>query len=182
MRGGATTVYVIINGSFGVGKTSVARELRSLVPGATVFDPEKVGFVLQRLPGYRRSDFQHLRTWRRLTVLGARWIGALRPVVIIPMAFSEVSYLHEIRSRLASPGRPVLHFCLTAPLQVIRERLAARGEPEQDPRWSWVHRRAAECCAAHASSAFAPHVPTAGITPATIAATLAARVEGESGA
>jgi predicted kinase len=169
-------VYILINGSFGVGKTSVARELRAMLPGSIVFDPEAIGFVLKRLPGYRHSDYQHSKLWRRSSVLGAKLAGIGRRAVIIPMAFSQPGYLAEIRAALGSNGGRVLHFCLVAPLSVIRERLAKRGEPASDPRWSWVHRRAAECCAAHESAAFAVHIPTVGLSPAAIAAMLATEI------
>jgi predicted kinase len=165
--------YVLINGSFGVGKTSVARELRLALPSSIVFDPEIIGFVLKRLPGYRYSDYQHSKLWRRLSVLGAKLAGIRHRAVIIPMTFSQLSYLEEVLTALGSNGRPVCHFCLVAPVSVIRERLAKRGEPFGDSRWSWVHRRAGECCAAHESPDFATHVVAVGVGPAAIAATLA---------
>ena len=175
-------MHLLINGAFGIGKSTVARELRSLLPRSVIFDPEWVGLTLQRLPGYRASDFQHLAAWRSLTVAGARVVGSVRSPVIIPMAFSESAYLQQVRSGLARSGRPVLHFCLTAPLEVIRERLAARGEALHDPRYAWVHRRAAECWAAHRASDFAVHVRTEGRSPAAIAAEIAACSRHEAGA
>lgn len=60
-------MYVLLNGAFGVGKTTVAHELSRQLPGAAIFDPEWIGFVLRRLPGYARSDYQHLASWRRLS-------------------------------------------------------------------------------------------------------------------
>ncbi|MDD9946397.1 MAG: AAA family ATPase [Myxococcales bacterium] len=173
-------MYVLLNGAFGVGKTTVARALRGKLASATLFDPEWVGLALMRLPGYARSDFQHLSAWRRLSVLGARVFAATREVVIIPMAFSELRYLDEVRSGLAASRRPVLHFCLTAPLDVVRARLAARGEPAGDPSWAWVHRRAEECCLAHAAPAFAVHVPTEDATPEALAEQLAERITARS--
>jgi hypothetical protein len=164
-----------LNGAFGIGKTTVARELCRLLPRAALFDPEWIGFVLRRLPGYRRSDYQELATWRRGTVLGARAFGLARPCVVVPMAFSDAEVLTEIRGGLAASGRPVLHFCLVAPLETVRARLAARGEAAGDPRHAWVYRRAAECVAAHAHDAFATHVPAVG-TPDQIADELAARI------
>jgi predicted kinase len=169
-------MFVLINGAFGVGKTSVARELRSRVRGSVIYDPEPIGVVLQRVPRRRVSDFQHLAAWRRLTVAAARTLAALRSPVIIPMTFTEIAYLEEVRAGLARSGRPVRHFCLTAPLDVVRDRLARRGEPQGDPRWAWVHRRAEECCAAHQSASFATHVSTDVRTPSDVAADLAARI------
>jgi predicted kinase len=130
-------MFVLLNGAFGVGKTSVARELRPLVPGSVIYDPEPVGVVLQRVLR-PVSDFQDLALWRRLTVTAARTLGAVRSPVIIPMTFSNADYLNEIRVGLSRSGHPVLHFCLTAPLDVIRERLTRRGEPMGEPRWAWA--------------------------------------------
>lgn len=168
-------MYVFLNGAFGVGQTTVARELRTLLSGA-IYDPELIGLLLQRLPGRSRSDFQHFPSWRRLTIAGAKAAGAIHRIVIIPMAFSERAYLEEVRSGLLGGTRPVVHFCLTAPYAVVRERLAGRGEPEVDGRVSWVHRRAKECCAAHEDPAFRVHIPTAGRPARAVADEIAARI------
>ena len=45
-------MYVLINGAFGIGKSAVARELRTLLPGSVIFDPEWPGFAF----GACRSD------------------------------------------------------------------------------------------------------------------------------
>jgi len=170
-------VFILVNGAFGIGKTTVARRLCALLPRALLFDPEWIGFVLKRLPGYDASDFQHLAAWRRSAMLGARAFGLVAPTVVVPMAFSEPAYLDAVRSGIAASRRPVRHFCLIAPIDVVTARLEDRGEPADDPRWAWVHRRAAECCAAHASRTFAEHVPATG-TPEEIAADLVARLGG----
>jgi predicted kinase len=169
-------MYIMINGAFGVGKTTVARELRNLLPGSCIFDPEKIGVGMMYLPGYRASDFQHLRSWRKLALFGARLAGRLHNTVIIPMAFSEVQYLHEVKVGIASPTRPVLHFCLTAPLAVVESRLAARGEIKGEPAWEWVYRRAAECCVAHENAAFAVQLPTEHLQPRAVAEEVLAQV------
>lgn len=162
-------MYVIVNGAFGVGKTTVARALAARLPGAVLFDPEWIGFVLKRMPGYRHSDFQHLASWRPLTILAGRAVGVFASHVVVPMAFSDPAYLREVRDGLAAGSREVHHVCLTAPLDVVRARWAARGEPADDPRFAWVHRRALECCAAHQRSEFAVHVPTEGTQPEALA-------------
>jgi len=97
-------------------------------------------------------------------------------LVIIPMTFSNESHLNEIRTGLGRAGHEVRHFCLRAPLGIVRARLAGRGEAPGDPRSSWVHQRAEECCVAHASNAFRVHVSTAGRSPAEIAADIAAEL------
>lgn len=170
-------MFILLNGAFGIGKTAVARELRSRLSGSAIIDPERIGFVIQRLPGYHRSDFQHVAAWRRLTIAWGRLAHRARGTVVIPMAFSEPAYLSEVRDGLAATGHSVLHFCLTAPLSVVQERLASRGEPASDPRWSWVHRRAAECCEAHERPEFEIRVPTAGLKPDDIGSRIVALVD-----
>jgi len=170
---GGQPIYVLVNGAFGIGKTSVAKELRLQLPDAVTLDPERIGFILQRLPGYSRSDFQDLPAWRRLTVASAWVLGCLRRIVVIPMAISELAYLDEIRTGLAATGRPVLHYCLVAPLAEVRRRLASRGEAYDDPRWAWVYRRAAECCDVHAGVEFRKHVRAADRSPRDIASEIA---------
>jgi predicted kinase len=169
-------MFILLNGSFGIGKSTVARELRAVIPGAAIFDPEPIGLVLMHLAFRRVSDFQDLARWRRWTVLGARVTAVYRSTVIIPMAFSSVAYLDEIEHGLRATGRPVRHFCLTAPLEVVQQRLAGRGEPQHDPRFAWPHRRAIECVEAHQSARFSEHVPTASRSPSEIAADIVARL------
>jgi predicted kinase len=169
-------MFVLLNGSFGIGKSTVARELRSAIPGSAIFDPEPIGLILMPLALRRVSDFQHLPRWRRLTVLGARAVAAYRSTVIIPMAFSELAYLDAVRHGLSLTGRPVHHFCLTAPLEVVRQRLIGRGERADDPKSAWVHRRAAECVDAHRSHRFAVHIPTESQSSSAIAADIASRL------
>ena len=63
-------MIVWINGAFGAGKTTTARELIDLIPNSTLFDPEVIGGALaQLLPPKRLAevgDFQDLPIWRRL--------------------------------------------------------------------------------------------------------------------
>lgn len=170
-------MFILINGSFGIGKSTVARELRAALPGAAVYDPEPIGLVLMRLAFQPVSDFQDLHRWRRWTILAARAVAAYRPTVIIPMAFSNLSYLDEIKHGLALTGRPVRHFCLTAPLEIVQQRLAGRGHAVDDPMCAWVHRRAIECVAAHRATHFAEHVPTESRSPSEIAGGIVARLD-----
>jgi hypothetical protein len=69
-------MVVLLNGSFGVGKTTVARLLRSSWAGSVVYDPEWCGLALMRLPrsvtGGRADDFQDMALWRKSVISGAR--------------------------------------------------------------------------------------------------------------
>src|SRR5262245_62039840 len=96
-------MIVLINGSFGVGKTTIAKLLRNSLPGSAIYDPEWVGFVLRRLPkwiklkGAGSDDYQDIVLWRRSAVAGVRLfrLFASGPI-IVPMAFSRRDYFDEI--------------------------------------------------------------------------------------
>jgi hypothetical protein len=169
-------LIVFVNGAFGIGKTTVAARLRERVPGSAIFDPERLGYVLRRLPGWvplegrGTDDYQDLPLWRRGSVRGIRLVRAFRPVVIVPMAFSNPGTLQEFVSGVRRFDPAVRHFCLTAPLAVVRERLERRGPTE------WMLRRAAECCAAHRSAEFSEHIATERLTAEQVAAEIEARM------
>ena len=171
-------MIVLLNGAFGVGKTSVARELRGRLPGSAIFDPEHVGWVLQRLPrwlpvqGLGGGDFQDIPAWRRLSIRGVAGLRRVRSTVIVPMAFSNPAYLQELTAGVARRD-PDLHvFCLRASLDTIHARLGRRGHDNG----GWARRRAAECVLAHRDPAFGDPVDTEGRSVGEIAADLCARV------
>ena len=148
-------MIVLLNGALGVGKTTVARLMVARMPRSILFDPELIGFVLQRFT--RVEDFQDLRLWRRLTIFGLRITRLFFPNVIVPMAISNPAILEELRAGIARFEPRVLHYCLIAPLEVIHERQSHRHVDARDA--AWQHRRAAECCAAHNAREFAVHIP-----------------------
>ena len=177
-------MIVLLNGAFGVGKTSVAAELRRQLPGSAVFDPEHVGWVLRRLPrwipfdGADTDDYQDMPAWRRWSVRGAVAVRRFRRTVVVPMAFTNAAYLSEVTTGLLLRD-PDLHvFCLRAPLAVVHARLDGRGH-DAGP---WVRRRAAECVEAHRDGdpAYGEPVDTEGRSPAEIAADIRARVSSGS--
>jgi len=45
-------MIVIVNGAFGVGKTTVANLLRAKLRNTAVFDPERIGYVPRRLRAF----------------------------------------------------------------------------------------------------------------------------------
>jgi hypothetical protein len=60
-------LIIWLNGTFGAGKTTTARELARIMPNARLFDPEMVGYLLMEyLKDHDFSDFQELPPWRTL--------------------------------------------------------------------------------------------------------------------
>src|SRR6185437_10613438 len=100
MRG--IQMIIMINGAFGVGKTSVATELLQELDGFMLFDPEEVGFMLRnvipndcKLPEERTGDFQDLHMWRSLTVKVAEELQqTYNKNLIVPMTIYNKDYFH----------------------------------------------------------------------------------------
>ena len=160
-------MIVVINGSFGVGKTTVAKLLREALPGSAVYDPEWVGLALMRLPkwvglkGAGTDDFQDIALWRRLTVVGVRLFrrfGSGR--LIVPMTFSHRAYLDEVIDGIRRHDPETRIFCLRAGLPTVRKRLAGRGTKLEGPGSEWMARRIVECAEAHRDPHFGEPVET----------------------
>ena len=126
-------MIVWLNGTFGAGKTTTAAELQTLMPGARVFDPETVGYMLMaNLADRPVSDFQHWPAWRTLVVATAaelaRYTG--QPL-IAPQTVLSRSYLREIVAGLQAVGLPVFHVVLDADDRALRSRIEACDEARQ---------------------------------------------------
>ena len=85
-------MILLINGSLGVGKTTVGRILRQRIAGSVLYNPEWAGSVLMRLPiqfkGSGTDDFQDIDLWRKSVVSGIKIFRSIaRDTVIVPMAF-----------------------------------------------------------------------------------------------
>ncbi len=135
-------MVVFINGSFGVGKTTLATQLVEQIPGAVLFDPEIVGSQIHRVLGRVRpvDDFQDYRLWRWMTVFLIK--RQKSPCVVVPMTIVDPVYFEQTIRRLPDAH----HFALEAREEEIRRRLEARG-PEYGPdTWAWV--RVERCCQA----------------------------------
>jgi AAA domain len=117
-----------INGSFGAGKTTLAGELRRRCPGALLYDPEQVGFMLRDVvPPALSGDFQDLRAWRLLVVETGRVLTEqYGRLIITPMTVVNPAYAQEIFDGLAAYGVPVRHFFLKVPAARLRERISAQ--------------------------------------------------------
>src|ERR1700728_2530967 len=96
-----------INGGFGAGKTSLAKELCGRLPDAVLFDPEDVGYTLWKWlrPA---GDFQDLPSWRELVVATALSLRRHHTdTLIVPMTLIRDGYLAEIFGGLAGAGEEV---------------------------------------------------------------------------
>lgn len=164
-------MIVLINGPFGVGKTTVANELSYTIPESHIFDPEELGRPALEVtkgilsPEEATDDFQDIRLWEALlidTALRLREIYSKS--LIIPMTFDNYERLMRVRKALSEIDR-TYHFCLTAPIEIIEERLAVRGEDNGE----WPRRRARECCVRQKGIQFEKYIDTSRISASEVA-------------
>jgi broad-specificity NMP kinase len=181
-------MIVIINGSFGIGKTTVANLLHNAFPGSAVYDPEWAGFILRRLPkwiklkGSGTDDFQDLELWRKFTVAGIQLFRLLASgKVIVPMTFSRHAYLDEVLAGIRRIDSETRIFCLKASLPTVKKRLAGRGTKIEGPGSEWIARRIRECAEAHHDSHFGEPVDTEGRSAQEVAEYIIRRLQ-QSGA
>jgi predicted kinase len=180
-------MVILINGSFGVGKSTVAGLLRAELAGSRVYDPEVVGSVLMRLPtwiklrGAGSNDFQDIDLWRKSVAAGVRLTRLLASgPVIVPMAFDRRDYLAEVTRAIQRFEPDLRMFCLRASLPVIRQRLMARGTPVSGPGSEWIRRRMAECTIAHQAPHFGLPIDTDSTPAPEVVAKILASLQGHT--
>ncbi|MER5959611.1 NUDIX domain-containing protein [Streptomyces sp. NPDC056121] len=131
-------MIVWINGAFGAGKSTTARELIELIPNSTLFDPDVIGGELaQLLPAKQLAevtDIQDLRIWRRLVVdTAAALLAEVGGVLVVPATLLRQEYRDEIFGGLAARRIPVRHVLLAPAETILRERTARRETPPGAP-------------------------------------------------
>ncbi|MBK3494694.1 AAA family ATPase [Viridibacillus sp. YIM B01967] len=157
-------MIILINGAFGVGKTSVSERLHKNLENSIVFDPEEVGFMLRNiLPNAIKEleapsgDFQDFILWRKLFVETARCFKEqYGKTLIVPMTIRNFEYFREITEGLNKIDKEVYHFCLTASKDTIHKRLVERGEVEGN----WCFQQTDQCLAAYENNDFSYYINT----------------------
>lgn len=179
---------VWINGAFGAGKTTTARELIELIPNSAIFDPEVIGGGLTHLLPPKRlaeaDDFQDLPIWRRLVVdTAAAMLAELGGTLVVPMTLLRQEYRDEIFGGLAA-RRITVHHVLLAPAEtILRERIARREVPSEAPdgeirtrQWAYDHIESYRAALASWLTADAHPLDTSTLTPYETAVRIAEAV------
>ncbi|MFJ3670678.1 NUDIX domain-containing protein [Streptomyces sp. NPDC090106] len=179
---------VWINGAFGAGKTSTARELIELIPNSTLFDPEVIGAGLpQLLPAKHLAevaDFQDLPIWRRLVIdTAAALLAELGGTLVVPMTLLRQEYRDEIFGGLAARRIAVRHLLLAPAETILRERIAEREIPPDLPdgeirvrQWSYDRIEPYRAALASWLTADAHPIDTSALTPYETAVRIAEAV------
>lgn len=157
-------MIIMINGAFGVGKSSVARALVERIPNSMIYNPEEVGFMLKNIISDNikdgnelTDDFQDLELWRKLVVqVGKDLIVKYKKNLIVPMTIRKKEYFNYIYNGFEAVDAQVYHYCLTASLEEVYKRILKREEQVG----SWTYRQAKACVEAFEDSFFKQHINT----------------------
>lgn len=133
-------MIIWINGSFGVGKSTVANLLHQEFKNSIIYDPELLGDFFQRnLPSVACSeDFQDFSLWRQLThdILQDLATNS-NQIIIVPMTIFKIEYYQEIIEQLMRDGIELKHYILIADKETILNRLDSRVD--EDNLWARHH-------------------------------------------
>jgi deoxyadenosine/deoxycytidine kinase len=157
-------MIIMINGAFGVGKTSVANYLVKNIENSIIYDPEEVGILLRNIipreimhEEEKTGDFQDFVLWKKTVVMIASEIKKqYKKNLIIPMTLRKFEYFKYILEGMKELDDEVYHFCLTAPLDKIHSRLKQRGETPD----SWAYLQTEKCLKAYEDYDFSKYIDT----------------------
>lgn len=122
-------MIIWINGAFGSGKTTAAKQLQQRLPNAYLYDPEQVGFFIRNnLPNdMRLTDFQHHPEWRTFNVeMLTKIARSYDGLIVVPMTLVDRLYYDEIIGALQRDGIRVDHYILHADRRTLVRRLNKR--------------------------------------------------------
>lgn len=154
----------MINGAFGVGKTTIADTLQNEIEHSMIYDPEEIGYMLRNVipidikrTESTTGDFQDLELWKELTVdVAKRLITKYKINLIVPMTIRKIEYFHFIYNGFKSIDDQTYHFCLRASKETIYERLRLRGEEEGN----WCFQQTDKCLEAYNQYDFGEYIDT----------------------
>lgn len=156
-------MIIWINGAFGSGKTQTSYELNRRIPNSLVYDPENIGFFINRnIPKeIRKGDFQDYSIWRELNYTTLKYIySEYDGIIIVPMTLVNPQYFEEIVGKLRDDGVVVNHFVLWTSKETLQQRLRSRGERKN----SWGENQIDRCIQGLSNDIFKHRIETDKLT------------------
>ena len=170
------TMIIWINGAFGAGKTQTVYELKNRIPNSIVYDPEKVGFFINKnIPKeMSKGDFQNHSIWRDINYTTLKYIdNNYDGVILVPMTIVNPQYFEEIVGRLRADGVVVHHFVLWASKETLQKRLRSRGERKN----SWAEQQIDRYIQGLSNDIFKSRIETNTLSIESVAETIASRLD-----
>ena len=133
-------MIIWINGSFGVGKTTIANKLREKISESIIYDPEEIGTFLFNTQQEKKDDFQDYELWRKLNYEKLKDLNTRFDTIIVPMTITNTQYYDEIAGKLERDGIAIKQFVLIASKETLIKRLDARGNSTE-----WAYNQIDRC-------------------------------------
>lgn len=133
-------MIIWINGSFGVGKTTIAERLKTEIKDSIIYDPEEIGVFLSNTLPIKKDDFQDYELWRNFNYEILKFLNAKFATIIVPMTITNPKYYNEIVSKLLNENIPVKEFILIASKDNLLKRLDKRGNSTE-----WAYQQIDRC-------------------------------------
>lgn len=157
-------MIILVNGAFGVGKTTVAERLQSEIHNSMIYDPEMVGYLLREMlpPEIKKQespggDFQDYHLWKAMVVDTAKHLKVqYKTHLIVPMTIRNHSYFTYITQGFEALDTDTYSFCLTASKEMIHNRLLGRGEEPGN----WCFQQTDGCLEAYDKKDFGEKIVT----------------------
>lgn len=173
-------MIILVNGAFGVGKTTVTERLHSEINNSMIYDPEMVGFLLREIlpPDIKKQespggDFQDYHLWKSMVVDTAKHLKAqYGKHLIVPMTIRNHSYFTYIIEGFEALDTDTYSFCLTASKETIHNRLLSRGEEPGN----WCFQQTDGCLAAYQTNKFGVSLNTENHSIDTIVKLILSRI------
>ena len=149
-----------INGSYGVGKTTIAEALVKELKKAYIFDPEAVGNAVrdnhpqELIFSYIFEDYELLKD------ISSKYDGD----IVVPMTLVRKESYNDIIKKLKDDNIKIGYFFLDGDYQTIHDRILKRGESEE----SWCMKNVNMCIEAQNNDLNAIHINAVNRTPEEI--------------
>ncbi|ALC85363.1 tunicamycin resistance protein [Bacillus sp. FJAT-22090] len=169
-------MIIWLNGAFGSGKTQTSYELERRIPNSLVYDPENIGFFINRnIPKeISKGDFQDYSIWRELNYTTLKYIDSeYDGIIIVPMTLVNPQYFEEIIGKLRDDGVRVNHFVLWASKETLQKRLRSRGERKN----SWGEKQIDRCIQGLSNDIFKNRIETDKLTVESVVETIASMLD-----
>lgn len=169
-------MIIWLNGAFGSGKTQTSYELERRIPNSLVYDPENIGFFINRnIPKeISKGDFQDYSIWRELNYTTLKYIDSeYDGIIIVPMTLVNPQYFEEIVGKLRDDGVRVNHFVLWASKETLQKRLRSRGERKN----SWGEKQIDRCMQGLSNDIFNHRIETDKLTVESVVETIASMLD-----